>query len=137
MKKILKIILLSSLLGTIFATIFFLSIKTKTEAKSTSLIYGLQVGAFKNEDNAHKLEENYTYSKVIKDNDYYRVFIGFTKDNLDILKDIYQDKNYYIKELNVSVEVEDNIIKYDELLKSSSEKMLVIKSTLEVMPDEL
>jgi LPS O-antigen subunit length determinant protein (WzzB/FepE family) len=139
LKKNLKIILLSSLIGALFACVFFLSIKEKTEAKNITYIYGFQVGAFKNFENANELKENYPYAKIIKENDYYRVFIGFTVDNKELLQNIYANEEYYMKELIVSDEIKNNITKYDELLLNSNEdtRLLVIKSMMEIMPDEL
>jgi hypothetical protein len=137
MKKNIKIILLSSLLGAIFAGIFFLSIKEKTEAKNISYVYGFQIGVFKNLENANRLKENYSSAKIIKESDYYRVFIGFTVENKELFQDIFKNDEYYIKELIVNDELRNNIIKYDEVLKNSNEKMLIINNMLELMPDEL
>lgn len=141
MKQNAKIFVFSCLIGATLAGIFFLSIKDKAEAKSVPVIYAFQVGVFKNLSNAESYKNNYSYAKVIKDQDLYRVFIGVTLNNMDLLKSLFdkQGYNYYIKEIKVSDEMIDNITKYDKLLIQAVEnnQNLLLKNMLESLPDEL
>jgi hypothetical protein len=132
-KTYLKIIIFAIFVGSLFAFIFFFSIKDNSD-----IIYAYQVGVFKDYQNALAFQENYEYAKIVKDKDYYRVFIAVTTNNQDIINNLI-DTNYYIKTLNVSDSTISTIKKYDELLKYTSEdnQKLVLKNMLEVIPDEL
>lgn len=141
MKKTLKIILFSCIVGTLLATTFFLSIKEKASAKNKPVLYAFQVGVFKNKDNANNFKNRYETAKVFWDDEYYRVFIGITSENKEILEGIFNEKNYsyYVKELDVTDELEIEVKKYDELYRQTSEenKSLVLKNLLESLPNEL
>lgn len=141
MKQTIKVIIFSCFIGATLAGIFFLSIKEKAEAKVTPIVYAFQVGVFKNISNAEKEKNEYSFAKIVKDGDLYRVFIGVTVKNKDILKEKFdkQNINYYIKEISVADVTFNNILKYDEiLLRASLENNLpILKQMLEVMPDEL
>lgn len=141
MKKTLKIVLFSCLIGTLLATTFFLSIKEKASAKNKPVLYAFQVGVFKNKDNANNFKNRYETAKVFFDDEYYRVFIGITSENKEILESTFNSKNisFYIKELDATEELEEQIKKYDELYKQTSEenKSLVLKNLLESLPNEL
>ncbi len=141
MKQTIKIILISSLLGTLLAGLFFLSIKNKAEAKTIPTLYAYQVGVYKNYDNALKAAENYFCSKIVKEKDLYRVFIGITKTNKEFFSHFYDTHgyNYYIKEIPVQEDFEKKIKKYDALLLETSEEAQekVIATMLESFPDEL
>ncbi len=141
MKQNIKIILFSCLVGSIFAGVFFLNIKNKAEAKSLPILYAFQVGVFKNETNALNTKKSYSFAKVIKDNEYYRVFIGVTVQNKEMLQEIFSQQQgyYYIKEIQVTEELYNNISKYDTLLTKASveNRLAIINNMLESMPDEL
>ena len=141
MKKILKVILLSCGVGSILACLFFGSIKNKAEAKSKPIVYTYQVGVFKNQDNAENLANNYSYAKVVKDKDLYRVLVGITINNKNLLSEIFNKKNYdyYIKEIAVNEEYLEAVIKYDEILSKTSLDMQeeIIKTMVEGFIDEL
>lgn len=139
MHKNIRVILFSCLIGSILAGAFFLNVKDKASAKNRPLVYVFQVGVFKNEQNAINLTNKYSFSKIVKDNDYYRVFIGATVNNKDILMNYFKDNeiNYYLKEIAVSEIIQSELIKYDEVLKSSNELELVMSKMLECLPDEL
>lgn len=141
MKATLKIILFSSLLGVLLAGLFFFNIKDKAEAKNKPILYAYQVGVFKNKENANNYKSRFPLGKVIYDHEYYRVFIGITIENKDLLSTIFdQEKySYYIKEIETTEEKMNEIQKYDELLKQSSEenRIAIIKNMLESLPNEL
>lgn len=142
MKKYLKIILFSCLVGSILAGAFFFNIKEKVNARNKPILYAFQVGVFKNRDNANNFKARYTTARVLFDKEYYRVFIGITKDNKELLISLFDAQNlsYYIKEIEVNNEnFLETIQKYDDLLTKTGEenKMMVIKNMLESMPNEL
>lgn len=135
MKQSLKVVLFSCLIGTIFAGLFFLTVKNKAEAKAVPSIYAFQVGVFKNQENAINTAKNYENAQIIEEEGLYRVYIGLTVNNQDVLKN-YFDKlgyNYYIKEVQVEENIIENIKKYDALFLQTSEEnqAMVIKSMLE------
>lgn len=141
MKQNVKIIIFSCLIGATLAGIFFLGVKEKAEAKTKPVLYAFQVGVFKSFDNANNLKNNYASAKVIKDQEYYRVFIGVTVNNKDILRNLFETQgyNYYVKEMQISEELQESIIKYDEFFMQTSEvnREEVLKNMLECLPDEL
>lgn len=141
MKKTLKIVLFSSLIGVVLAGLFFFNIKEKAEAKNKPILYAFQVGVFKNQENANNYKNRFSFSKVIYDGEYYRVFIGVTATNKELLSTIFDKENYsyYVKAIETSEEEQEEIKKYDELLLKSSEenRTLIIKNMLESFNYEL
>lgn len=141
MKQNVKIVIFSCLIGATLAGIFFLGVKEKAEAKTKPFIYAFQVGVFKSLENAENLKNNYSFAKVIKDQEYYRVFIGVTVNNKDALRRLFESQgyNYYVKEMQVSGELQEKIVKYDEFLIQTSDENIngVLKNMLECLPDEL
>lgn len=141
MKKTLKIVFFSSLLGVVLAGLFFFNIKDKAEAKNKPILYAFQVGVFKNKENANNYRNRFSLGKVVYDGEYYRIYIGVTVDNKEMLASIFDEENYsyYIKELETTETVLNEIKKYDELLVKSNEenRMLIIKNMLESYQNEL
>lgn len=141
MKKTLKIVFFSSLLGVVLAGLFFFNIKDKAEAKNKPILYAFQVGVFKNKENANNYRNRFSLGKVVYDGEYYRIYIGVTVDNKEMLASIFDKENYsyYIKELETTETILNEIKKYDELLVKSNEenRMLIIKNMLESYQNEL
>lgn len=141
MKQNLKFIFFSCLVGAILAGVFFGSIKEKAEAKSTSMLSVFQVGVFKNKENAFLYQQNYEVAKVVKDQDVYRVFVGVTSSNQELLKSLFDSfgYTYYIKEMYISDSLCEAIQKYDIVLAqaSSTSQMEILKTMLGMIPDEL
>ncbi len=141
MKKTFKIILFSSFVGLSLATLFFFNIKEKASAKNIPILYAFQTGVFKTLENANNFVARFEGAKVVKDKEYYRVFIGITKNNKDLMEQIFKDLDYtyYIKEIETTEEVMAEIEKYDELLKSSDPdtQMQIIAKMLESYVSEL
>lgn len=141
MKKTLKIVLFSSLLGVVLAGLFFFNIKDKAEAKNKPVLYAFQVGVFKSLENATSYKSRFPLGIVLQDGEYYRVYIGITANSKELLSNIFnkENYNYYIKELETTEEILTNIKKFDELLAKSSEenRILIIKNMLESYQNEL
>ena len=95
----------------------------------------------KNEQNAMNLSQQFPVTRILKDKDYYRVFIGATLTNKTLLKSYFDELkyNYYIKEIDVSEAILGKIGPFDELLKQAKEESYeaIIKNTLETLPDVL
>ena len=81
MKKTLLTILGAILVGFGLGLFFFKKFDTNIEALATSVksIYAVQVGVYKNIDNAKDVA-NKMGGIVVLDNDYYRVYIDIIKD---------------------------------------------------------
>ncbi len=124
MKKTLKIICFSSIVGVLLAGLFFFTIKEKAEAKNKPVLYAFQVGVFKNLENANSYKNRFSSSKIVYDGEYYRIFIGITIDNKEYLSTLFDQKkyNYYVKEIETTEEFAEEIKKYDALFKKSSEE---------------
>lgn len=141
MKKTLKIVFFSSLLGVVLAGLFFFNIKDKAEAKNKPVLYAFQVGVFKSLENATSYKTRFPLGIVLQDGEYYRVYIGITVDNKELLSKVFdrENYNYYIKELETTGEILTEIQKFDELLAKSSEEnqLLIIKNMLESYKNEL
>lgn len=139
MKQYLKIILFSCVVGSVLAGAFFLNIKEKAEAKTKNTIYAFQVGVFKSLENANNFSNQYNISKIIKDNNLYRVFIGVTIKNKNKLEIMFKNKgyNYYIKELILNNDQYNELLKYDIVLEQSETPEIIIKSMLELIANEL
>ncbi len=139
MSKTIKIILFSAFIGTLLASLFFLNIKEKAEAKNKTILYAYQVGVFKNEENASTYKKRFPSGHIFWDGDYFRIYIGVTAKNKDLLNQIFSDVNYYIKEIEVAESIYEEIEKYDELLKQSSEesKIAILDKMLESVQNAL
>ncbi len=121
MNSTLKVIFFSSFIGILLAFLFFTNIKEKAEAKNKPILYAFQVGVFKNKENADNYKLKFTTGKVLFDGDYYRVYVGVTTTNKDLLASFFEqmDYHYYIKELEIPDGLYTEIEKYDLLLEQS------------------
>ncbi len=141
MKKTLKIIFFSSLLGVVLAGVFFFNIKEKAEAKNKPILYAYQVGVFKNQENANNYKSRFPLGKIIFDGEYYRLFVGITIENKPLLSTIFDKEkySYYIKEIEITEEFALEIKKYDALLSKSKEEnqLPILKQMLESYENEL
>ena len=97
MKKTLLTILGAILVGFGLGLFFFKKFDTNIEALATSVksIYAVQVGVYKNIDNAKDVA-NKMEGIVVLDNDYYRVYIDIIKD-----KEILNSREEYYKNNNI------------------------------------
>lgn len=125
MKKTLLTILGAILVGFGLGLFFFKKFDTNIEALATSVksIYAVQVGVYKNIDNAKDVA-NKMEGIVVLDNDYYRVYIDIIKDKeiLNLREEYYKNNNinYYLKIINPSKEFIDKLDDYEIILKNTS-----------------
>ena len=125
MKKTLLTILGAILVGFGLGLFFFKKFDTNIEALATSVksIYAVQVGVYKNIDNAKDVA-NKMEGIVVLDNDYYRVYIDIIKDKeiLNSREEYYKNNNinYYLKIINPSKEFITKLYDYEIILKNTS-----------------
>lgn len=125
MKKTLLTILGAILFGFGLGLFFFKKFDTNIEALATSVksIYAVQVGVYKNIDNAKDVA-NKMGGIVVLDNDYYRVYIDIIKDKeiLNSREEYYKNNNinYYLKIINPSKEFITKLDDYEIILKNTS-----------------
>ena len=138
MKKTLLTILGAILVGFGLGLFFFKKFDTNIEALATSVksIYAVQVGVYKNIDNAKDVP-NKMEGIVVLDNDYYRVYIDIIKDKeiLNSREEYYKNNNinYYLKIINPSKEFIDKLDDYEIILKNTSisaDKIRVVREKI-------
>lgn len=125
MKRNLVIFGLAVLVGSLFAVYIFSGID-KTMAKSIydNTISLFQIGAYNEYENALSISQVYPNSIIIKENNYYKVFIALAHDKelVEKYEQYYQKKNinYYLKKANVSSECLEKINKYEQIILQST-----------------
>lgn len=138
MKKTLLTILGAILVGFGLGLFFFKKFDTNIEALATSVksIYAVQVGVYKNIDNAKDVA-NKMEGIVVLDNDYYRVYIDIIKDKeiLNLREEYYKNNNinYYLKIINPSKEFIAKLDDYEIILKNTSisaDKIKVVREQI-------
>lgn len=138
MKKTLLTILGAILVGFGLGLFFFKKFDTNIEALATSVksIYAVQVGVYKNIDNAKDVASKMG-GIVVLDNDYYRVYIDIIKDKelLNSREEYYKNNNinYYLKIINPSKEFITKLDDYEIILKNTSisaDKIKVVREQI-------
>ena len=138
MKKTLLTILGAILVGFGLGLFFFKKFDINIEALATSVksIYAVQVGVYKNIDNAKDVA-NKMKGIVVLDNDYYRVYIDIIKDKeiLNLREEYYKNNNinYYLKISNPSKEFITKLDDYEIILKNTSisaDKIKVVREQI-------
>ena len=138
MKKTILTIVLAILIGFTFGFFFLKKFTPKTITEVSNIksqVYAFQIGVYKNKDNATK-NATTNNSIVVEDNNLYRVYIAFLKDQtlIDNLKKYYDSigLNYYLKAINVSYNTENIINNYELLLNNcdSSNYDMILSSML-------
>lgn len=123
MKKKIIMILISISVGVLF-TFAFLNKKT-FYAKEEYLVYAFQVASFENLDNATKYKESLPSSIIVKNDNSYKIYVGIYKD-IDIVNKmlVYFEDNkikIYLKNINVSKEIYNNIDSFEKILINSND----------------
>ncbi len=136
--KSIKMVLFSFLIGGILAIGFFFSVKETPSALEKNMVYAYQVGVYASLDNAVKAMARYPVVHKYQDNGLYRLFIGVTSNNEELLSTYFANYEIYKKPLVVSDQVYQDIQKYDELLKNSSKENYdaILNKMLEVLDSE-
>lgn len=131
MKKYLKILGVSILIGGVFAYFFYKDINEEVKAivKKEEILTLFQVGVFKSMENANKYANMYSSSYIYNDNDYYRVFIAAC-NNVEVctkLENMYkaQEVEYYLKEVRVGKSLIEKINNYEKVILKSDKKAII------------
>lgn len=142
MKKKILIILMAIAVGAVLA-LPTLSMSSKDSSKKENM-FVLQLGIFKNYDNAFEKKQSVKGSIIYQNNDVYYVLAGVSKEETGLYKiEEYLKKeniSYYKKQMIISYDA-DNLEKYNLLLQKTSDvetiKTLNEKVLKEVVKNEL
>lgn len=111
---------------TVVTLLFSFVIYKLYNGEDKNLIYLMQVGAYRNYDNAIKLSEDLDNYFILKEDDLYKIYIGLTKSDevYNKLVNLYASNiSSYKKILNIyDEELDYKITKYDELLSKTNNK---------------
>lgn len=123
MKKVLIIILVAILTGSILAYIVFKgSINVKAQ-NNTVPAKAFQIGAYNSLDNAKRVA-NRNNGLVVSDNNIYRVYIAIliNDEAISKIENYFTNLNitYVIKDINISSNFVTNLNTYEELIIRSS-----------------
>lgn len=125
MKKFIITVLIAILIGYIYGKIVFNQYDKKLEKvfNQTETLYFLQQGVYSNKENVLKYANKINYYLVIKDDDFYRVYVGITKNknNINKIKEIYTNSGneIYVREIASSNAGFFEVLnQYDMLLES-------------------
>lgn len=142
MKKKILIILVAIAVGAVLA-LPTLSMASKDSSKKENM-FVLQLGIFKNYDNAFEKKQSVKGSIIYQNKDVYYVLAGISKEETSLYKiEEYLKKeniSYYKKQMIISYDA-DNLEKYNLLLQKTSDvetiKTLNEKVLKEVVKNEL
>lgn len=142
MKKKILIILIAIAVGAVLA-LPALSMSSKDSSKKENM-FVLQLGIFKNYDNAFEKKQSVKGSIIYQNKDVYFVLAGISKEETGLYKiEEYLKKeniSYYKKQMTISYDA-DNLEKYNLLLQKTSDvetiKTLNEKVLKEVVKNEL
>ena len=142
MKKKIFIILMAIAVGAVLA-LPTLSMASKDSSKKENM-FVLQLGIFKNYDNAFEKKQSVKGSIIYQNKDVYYVLAGVSKEETGLYKiEEYLKKeniSYYKKQMIISYDA-DNLEKYNLLLQKTSDvetiKTLNEKVLKEVVKNEL
>lgn len=142
MKKKILIILMAIVVGAVLA-LPTLSMASKDSSKKENM-FVLQLGIFKNYDNAFEKKQSVKGSIIYQNKDVYYVLAGISKEETGLYKiEEYLKKeniSYYKKQMIISYDA-DNLEKYNLLLQKTSDvetiKTLNEKVLKEVVKNEL
>lgn len=142
MKKKILIILMAIAVGAVLA-LPTLSMASKDSSKKENM-FVLQLGIFKNYDNAFEKKQSVKGSIIYQNNDVYYVLAGVSKEETGLYKiEEYLKKeniSYYKKQMTICYDA-DNLEKYNLLLQKTNDeetiKTLNEKVLKEVVKNEL
>lgn len=137
MKKYILTIVMAILVGVIFGLWYFKDVKEEVASalSISSTANAFQVGVYQNYDNAVKEQAKYDYATIIPDGEFYRVYIGLSKEGIEteLLKEYFDNKGYYyyIKKVVIPDSFIDSFKNYQEVLMNTDEIDLMNKKILE------
>lgn len=134
MKKKLYPVFLAVLIGCGFAFFLFSKVESKTINKKSTNAVAIQIGVFKDSENATKMQKNLG-GVVFEDEGIFRVYYSvLNKDeNIEFMTNYLSKKgiNYYLKQINLNNELLDKFYEYETLMmKTNEESKLSINEEL-------
>ena len=126
MKKILITILLSALVGCTFGYLLFKSIDDSIGSffYETKELTFFQAGVFTDEENATDYANSFKSSTVVKEGDFYRVYLAIlsSPESIRVMKEYFEKNNieYHLRKLDVRENLfTGELLKYENILMSS------------------
>lgn len=135
LKNLLITIVLATFLGVLMGKVIFDQYKTKVDDAikvANETIYCIQYGVYKSLENANKKVDGLTFYTIVKDNNYYRIYIGFasTTELANKIGEIYQKqgKDIYIRSISIqNQQFIDMLHQYELLLQNDVNDELTLK----------
>lgn len=140
MKKFFITVILAILIGVVFGKLMFdqYDHKLKEVFKETEKVYFLQQGVYSNLENVTKNITKVSHYVVEKDDLYYRVYVGITKNekNINKIREILigDGNDIYVRELNLNqTPFLDVLNQYDLLLEHVTKKEEILQIQKQVL----
>ncbi len=135
MKKYFIVIILAIITGSLLGYYTFRG--TSAKAKGIKEAYLVQVGVYKNIENAQKKTKTIDNSIIIPEGDYYHVYTNIFISN-DLIKKVslYYDSinlHYYVKNIEIDEETADKIIEYEALLNNVEDIQVINKVSKDLL----
>ncbi|MGM9834178.1 MAG: hypothetical protein ACI31M_00135 [Bacilli bacterium] len=137
MKKYILTIVMAILVGVVFGLWYFKDVKEEVASalSISSTANAFQVGVYQKYENAVKEKEKYDYAIIIPDGEFFRVYIGLSKEGeaTEFLKNYFDSKGYlyYLKQIVIPDAFSDDFNNYQEVLMNAEEIDLMNKKILE------
>lgn len=140
LKKFFVTVLLAILIGIIFGKIMFNQYdgKLKEVFNEEEKVYFLQQGVYSSLESVSKNTATVNHYVVEKDDSYYRVYAGITKNekNIDKIREVLiaAGNDIYVRELNLNqASFLDILTQYDLLLEKTDEKTQILQIQKQVL----
>ncbi|MBO5475719.1 MAG: hypothetical protein J5982_04385 [Bacilli bacterium] len=139
MKNILAVtfgVIISVIIGSLFMKVSNNPSDSSTLVNYENNIKAFQVAAYTSTQAAEEEAKNKN-GIVIKDDDYYCVYIAILRDSSNVNRMIkYLNDTqtyYYVKNIDLSSDIQDNLTKYEELMKNTNSDVAFIKLNNQIL----
>lgn len=139
MKNILAVtfgVIISVIIGSLFMKVSNNPSDSSTLVNYENNIKAFQVAAYTSIQAADEEAKNKN-GIVIKDDDYYCVYIAILRDSSNVNRMIkYLNDTqtyYYVKNIDLSSDIQDNLTKYEELMKNTNSDVAFIKLNNQIL----
>ena len=139
MKNILAVtfgVIISVIIGSLFMKVSNNPSDSSTLVNYENNIKAFQVAAYTSIQAAEEEDKNKN-GIVIKDDDYYCVYIAILRDSSNVNRMIkYLNDTqtyYYVKNIDLSSDIQDNLTKYEELMKNTNSDVAFIKLNNQIL----
>ena len=139
MKNILAVtfgVIISVIIGSLFMKVSNNPSDSSTLVNYENNIKAFQVAAYTSIQSAEEEAKNKN-GIVIKDDDYYCVYIAILRDSSNVNRMIkYLNDTqtyYYVKNIDLSSDIQDNLTKYEELMKNTNSDVAFIKLNNQIL----